>query len=708
MSEEEKKGSKCSFSLAAFDMFGSPVAFNIRGDETYKTVMGCFWSAIMLFSLFAAFGWYFLVFYNKTDGEVISNIETQDSYPRLNFYESGFFLTLYATYDKRTLSIQQLSDTFKIEATLHIEDIDQTTGVVTENVPLVVPFEPCVDSGKSGSTFGDNNIELQGAGVNGKALSNDALCSVASESKPLYVQGTDDEEKFVYFRIKILPCDSTDIECGYFYEPEGVRTWMNNDIGSGAVTASGKTNSQYVCGKLFSNEGKNIHGIGVSPSIDAATCDCGTIDNLSPGSNSLSFSGAGAVVTKCNEVLQRIPKKIEEVTSATYFTLSYTEGAVKPDNYDQPFVFFLKTGARIYGSVENTKLVNMFWKEVEVNTDKGLVFENIETKTTLSLDNIIIDTLDRGSGKTRYEKDPNGGIGDAKVAVPQSFIEFNLYSSNNKLIFNRQYSKLVDVFANIGGISEVIGFVVVFCYAWYNGIRMEQKLLNYGVLNKKMKRDAEDIKNKLGNDDAEWEKKRHFKFSELCKFGLMEKGIGCCFKSKKMMKRREFYEEVKECFEQRTDVINIMKGVSDVDTLKEALLTPYQLRLMHYLATTKADDESNEKEMSINSASKELKNRNKKLSPLQEQIDAYLRENLPPNILAGDFTEEDEVSFNKGKVIPLEIQSGKEGSKHTLDVAQNKEMHLMSPCLSPRSGKPIKRKRLRSASNKLKQEGKPK
>ena len=52
-----------------------------------------------------------------------------------------------------------------------------------------------------------------------------------------------------------------------------------------------------------------------------------------------------------------------------------------------------------------------------------------------------------------------------------------------------------------------------------------------------------------------------------------------------MKKRHEFYEKAKETFEQRTDVINIMKSVADIDTLKEALLTPYQLRLLHYLST---------------------------------------------------------------------------------------------------------------------------
>jgi hypothetical protein len=86
---------------------------------------------------------------------------------------------------------------------------------------------------------------------------------------------------------------------------------------------------------------------------------------------------------------------------------------------------------------------------------------------------------------------PTGTKSPVRTTVSASYIEFYLYSSNNKLIFTRKYTKIVDVFASIGGISEVIGFVVLFCYAWYNGIKMEQKLLNFGVLNKQKARSVD-------------------------------------------------------------------------------------------------------------------------------------------------------------------------------------------------------------------------
>ena len=68
----EKNNTKCNF--AAFDMFGSPVSFNIRGDQTYKTIIGLFWTIVMIISVTGAFVWYFLIFLNRNSVEVTSTI----------------------------------------------------------------------------------------------------------------------------------------------------------------------------------------------------------------------------------------------------------------------------------------------------------------------------------------------------------------------------------------------------------------------------------------------------------------------------------------------------------------------------------------------------------------------------------------------------------------------------------------------------------
>ena len=151
------------------------------------------------------------------------------------------------------------------------------------------------------------------------------------------------------------------------------------------------------------------------------------------------------------------------------------------EDYEKPFKFNVNSGIKATISVENQKNVNVFFKTVVVETDQGLFFnENVKEEVSYAYDHMHIDTLDRGFDKKKKEKNPDG----SESELTTSYIEFGIFSSNKKTIFTRKYTKFIDVLSDVGGVAEVIAFFSIFVYAWYNSIRMEQKLLNYGVLNK--------------------------------------------------------------------------------------------------------------------------------------------------------------------------------------------------------------------------------
>ena len=56
--------------IAAFDLFGSPVQFNINGDESFKTTLGVFWSILMVASMSFAIAFYVSIYYYKSDVDV--------------------------------------------------------------------------------------------------------------------------------------------------------------------------------------------------------------------------------------------------------------------------------------------------------------------------------------------------------------------------------------------------------------------------------------------------------------------------------------------------------------------------------------------------------------------------------------------------------------------------------------------------------------
>lgn len=57
-----------------------------------------------------------------------------------------------------------------------------------------------------------------------------------------------------------------------------------------------------------------------------------------------------------------------------------------------------------------------------------------------------------------------------------------MLAENKELDVIRTYSKIIDLFSNIGGIAEVVTFIIAILYSWYNSIKMEGLLLNKGVL----------------------------------------------------------------------------------------------------------------------------------------------------------------------------------------------------------------------------------
>lgn len=202
-------------------------------------------------------------------------------------------------------------------------------------------------------------------------------------------------------------------------------------------------------------------------------------------------------------------------------TFSYAEANVDPENLTQTFKYNMKSTIRIFTSINQTKYVSLFFRKLEVETEKEISYsdEDVILEESIALDNVFIDTQDRGFGNTKSQKKP--GATDAED-LDTPIMVFSVYSSNNQLEYTRVPPKFLDVLSNIGGIAGSIGFLITVMYSWYNGISMEQSLLNYGV---------------LGFEDdviyEPWESSRFFSFCEILYFSTIGALCCCCKKSKK-------------------------------------------------------------------------------------------------------------------------------------------------------------------------------
>lgn len=636
-STTKKKSS--SFKISAFDMFGSPVSFNIRGDDTYKTVLGCFWTLVVLFIVGASFLWYFRIYLDKTNVEVTSKTIIQSEYPKLNLTEKGYFFTLSANRENKIISMNKLNDILDFEV-LQMEIISSKAeggerSEPTINPPKLIRFDNCGKGPRNESKIDGHEYE----GSDTLSTSNHSFCTLDDESgeeKVLYLQGNEDSDTFAFVKFRVMVCDKTEKECLFYY----VNRKVDEEI-------------QYK--RLGMPKAVQIHGYDDVFSSPTGTC-------ASPPS----------MKNKCMLAQNAITQYIQSSFKSVYFSFNYIEGAVRAENYTNPFSYSINSGIRISPAPSTQKIINIYFKEVVVETDVGKVLEDFEIQKSISYDSVFLDSLDRGDDAEVQEKRP-GGATEIKIAP---LIEIFLYSSNNQLVYTRKYSKIVDVFADVGGIAEVIGFIVIFLYAWYSGIRLEQKLLNYGVLNKSDLEEREVLISGYGQYSEKWEKSRYFSFCDLVKFGLAEKNILCC--CGKNNKKYALYKKCKETLETRTDIINVMKSVAEVDTIKEAIFDDYQNRLTPYLVNEKEDDDSNLRSMTIESAIQQLKEKNdsnEKRPEIKKTLDLYLMKKLPREILEGEASK---LGIEKGNSVihPLKTRGHPKGfgrdSKSRLRGDENK------------------------------------
>ena len=65
-----------------------------------------------------------------------------------------------------------------------------------------------------------------------------------------------------------------------------------------------------------------------------------------------------------------------------------------------------------------------------------------------------------------------------------AYVHLNIYSSGRHIEYTRVYYKLLDLFSDIGGVIQVISFIITVLYSNYNEYVQRKNLIRYGVLGK--------------------------------------------------------------------------------------------------------------------------------------------------------------------------------------------------------------------------------
>ena len=136
---------------------------------------------------------------------------------------------------------------------------------------------------------------------------------------------------------------------------------------------------------------------------------------------------------------------INQKLEGGYIGLFVTDFAVYPNDYKEPFHLY---GKNIFTGFSGQDYLD-FWiylKQIEVQTDTGLLLRQIKTKKSFQFESTS-ETLDHRGGK--------------------NFLSVKLRLAKNKEIFERSYTKLHEVVADFGGIIKfcwIVGEIFVYFF----------------------------------------------------------------------------------------------------------------------------------------------------------------------------------------------------------------------------------------------------
>lgn len=129
---------------------------------------------------------------------------------------------------------------------------------------------------------------------------------------------------------------------------------------------------------------------------------------------------------------------------------------INTKNYTNPIQSFISTQYKNV-RINSSKSLNIFIREEELITDKGLIFEDFSTEKSYSYDYSDSD-----------DADPN----------VDSLLDINLMVSNHKLINRRQYIKVQNILANLGGLYKALSMAFYFLVFFFSSVKMNVKIIN--------------------------------------------------------------------------------------------------------------------------------------------------------------------------------------------------------------------------------------
>lgn len=347
-------------------------------------------------------------------------------------------------------------------------------------------------------------------------------------------------------------------------------------------------------------------------------------DTLLTGSatSSTNFSYIEVRVETCDETSDKCTtKNLQDKSASGYqasfdaayakmkeisLLFSFLEVSADTTSFDSPLVKNINSNHYLKTSLMDEKYQDYYFGTYEVNTLSGLFTTENSTVSSMFLDTAFTESTYRDP---TYKEDFKTKTATDQQKMPYGVIR--IMASNKKVSVERKYETLVDVLGTVGGIAETVTFVFVLIMFLHQDIRLEQRLLNEGLLQ------VEEEEIQSGNG-----------FGTTKTYGYWEilcyKYFSIC---KGKNKRFRDYERDTETMQERLDIRKVISNAGNLNVMANTFLEDYQMKLIPYLNKDSEEKDFNKRIIGNKEALMKAKETQGK-NPQQLEMDQYIVKHL--------------------------------------------------------------------------------
>ncbi len=338
-----------------------------------------------------------------------------------------------------------------------------------------------------------------------------------------------DKRSLISFRNKIFTVSVEDTYAKAFYDPQIFQVRITN------LLVQTEQQENY---KLIKNQTKNVHkctpqdfpdDLYYTNSFENNFCLDDAFFETEGYWNENLIGYLDINIGICNnETFEGKCKTFEEIKEFfdddKYFNVYYSSSNSDTSNYLTPLSsFIINDYSKIDFAI--TKVMNIYLKNIDINTDDAFIFSNNEKIEDVIFDSKEVDFF--------MSKD---------IAKENPIFECNFYSSSNRQIIQRVYQKMSEALANLGGIANFMMFFGFLLTSLEKDLYMKKKVMNdlYSFQNPKLlKKKKKSISNETLSKDTQPIRSKKDKNMERKLYTQIPKAISRAFKSAKEGKKTE-------------------------------------------------------------------------------------------------------------------------------------------------------------------------